>query len=178
MTRSGRVALLCCKVLVTLMFRQKTKPPPLIKLVLSTGVALVVLASACSSPAATPAPPKPASAITAPEFAPQRDADVPDLPFPDNPDPSACGIPAQYGGGTAWVTGTYQGMFVEPTVLLYDSHERLHVTGAVPSGTAVQVQLYQANPVLDFYYVQSDTPSGPQKGWVPAPFLQFSPPSS
>jgi hypothetical protein len=67
---------------------------------------------------------------------------------------------------------------VEPTVLLYDSHERLHITGAVPSGTPVQVQLYQANPVLDFYYVQSDTLNGLQKGWVPAPFLQFSPPSS
>jgi hypothetical protein len=74
--------------------------------------------------------------------------------------------------------GVYQGQMVEPTVLLYDSHERLHITGAILSGTPVQVQLYQANPVLDFYYMQSDTLNGPQKGWVPAPFLQFSPPSS
>jgi hypothetical protein len=66
---------------------------------------------------------------------------------------------------------------VEPTVLFYDSHERLHITGAFPTGTPVQVQLHQANPVLDFYDVQSDTPSGPQKGWIPAPFLRFSPPS-
>ena len=62
--------------------------------------------------------------------------------------------------------------------MLYDSHERQHVTGAVSSGTEVQVQLYQSNPVLDFYYVQAETPAGRQKGWVPAPFLQFTPPNS
>ena len=107
----------------------------------------------------------------------QRDADVPDLPFPDNPDPNACGIPTQFGGSSAWVNGTFQGQVVEPSVLLYDSHERLHITGAVPSGTEVQVQLYQSNPVLDFYYVQADMPSGPQKGWIPAPFLSFNPPA-
>jgi hypothetical protein len=144
---------------------------------LGIGVALVI-STACSSAAtiaglATPRPATPAA-----EVALQRDADVPDLPFSDNPDPNACGIPSPYGGGTAWATGMYQGQMVEPTVVLYDSHERLHITGAVPSGTPVQVQLYQANPVLDFYYVQSDTLNGPQKGWVPAPFLQFSPPSS
>ena len=140
------------------------------------GVALVI-ATACSS-AATASLPTPAPATPAAEVALQRDADVPDLPFPDNPDPNSCGIPSQYGGSTAWTTGTYQGHMVEPMVLLYDSHERMHITGAVPSGTPVQVQLYQANPVLDFYYVQSDTLTGPRKGWVPAPFLQFSPPSS
>ena len=156
-------------------FPRRGRPSPSMRLWLSSAVVLVLVASACSSAATTAVPPTPAS--TAAEVALQRDADVPDLPFPDNPDPNACGIPALYGGGTAWVTGTYQGELVEPTVLLYDSHERLHVTGAVPSGTAVQVQLYQANPVLDFYYVQSDTPSGLQKGWVPAPFLQFSPPA-
>jgi hypothetical protein len=143
---------------------------------LSIAVVLVLLASACSSAATTAIPPAPAS--SAADVALQRDADVPDLPFADNPDPNACGIPTPYGGGTAWVTGAYRGQMVEPTVLLYDSHERLHVTGSVPSGTPVQVQLYQPNPVLDFYYVQSDTSNGPQKGWVPAPFLQFDPPSS
>jgi hypothetical protein len=60
----------------------------------------------------------------------------------------------------------YQGQVVEPTVSLYDSHERIHVTGAVPSGTEVQVELYQTNPVLDFYYVREETSAGPQKGWV------------
>jgi len=103
---------------------------------------------------------------------------VPALPFPDNPDPNACGIPTPFGGYPGWVNGVYQGQVIEPTVLLYDSHERLHITGALPSGTEVQVQLQQSNPVLDFYYVQADTPAGPQKGWVPAPFLQFTPPPS
>jgi len=48
----------------------------------------------------------------------------------------------------------------------------------VPSGTQVKVELHQSNPVLDFYYVEADTPAGHQKGWVPAPFLQFNPPPS
>lgn len=127
--------------------------------------------------AATPAPTE--SAISeAAAISVQRDADVPDLPFPDNPDPNACGIPTPFGGGAAWVNGVYQGQLIEPTVMLYDSHERQHVTGAVSSGTEVQVQLYQSNPVLDFYYVQAETPAGRQKGWVPAPFLQFTPPNS
>ena len=157
------------------MFRQRTRRSHSMKLWLSIGAVLVLLGSACSSSATTVTP---APTTTAAEFAVQRDADVPSLPFPDNPDPNACGIPTPYGGSTAWVTGTYQGQMLEPTVLLYDSHERLHITGSVPSDTPVRVQLYQANPVLDFYYVQADTPNGVQKGWVPAPFLQFSPPSS
>ena len=114
----------------------------------------------------------------APTITVERDADVPYLPFPDNPDPNACGIPAPFGAYAAWVNGVYRGRIVEPTVFLYDSHERAHITGAVPSGTEVRVELYQANPVLDFYYVRADTPAGPQKGWVPAPFLQFNPPTS
>ena len=108
----------------------------------------------------------------------ERDPDVPELPFPDNPDPSQCGIPTPWGGYEALVNGVYQGQLVQPTVLLYDSHQRLHVTGAVPSGTEVQVELYQPNPVLDFYYVRVETPSGLQQGWIPAPFLQLQPPSS
>lgn len=107
----------------------------------------------------------------------QRDANVPELPFPDNPDPNQCGIPALFGGGAGWVNGIYAGNLVEPTVFLYDSHERLHVTGAVPSGTQVQVELYQPNPVLDFYYVRAEMADGPQHGWVPAPFLQLDQPS-
>ena len=79
---------------------------------------------------------------------------MPALPFPDNPDRNACGIPALFGGGAAWVNGASHGQLIEPTVLLYDSHERLHITGAVPSGTQVQVQLYQSNTFLDFYDVQ------------------------
>ncbi len=140
--------------------------------VLST---IVVLCAACSG--ATQAPPTP-SVYEVQTVALQRDPDVPELPFPDNPDPNACGIPTPWNGYEAWVNGTYQDQLVQPTVFLYDSHERLHITGAVPSGTPVQVELYQANPVLDFYFVRADAASGPQKGWVPAPFLQFTQPSS
>jgi hypothetical protein len=103
---------------------------------------------------------------------PQRDADVPELPFPDNPDPNACGIPTPWNGEAAQIEGTFQGQLVAPTVYLYDSHERRHITGAVPSGTTVHVELYQANPVLDFFYVRAETAAGPQTGWVPAPFLR------
>jgi hypothetical protein len=136
---------------------------------------LVLLGTGCSralNGSPTPLP----SEVTAPQaamVAPQRDADVPDLPFPDNPDPNACGIPTQWNGEAAQIEGTFQGQLVQPTVYLYDSHERLHITGAVPSGTTVEVQLYQANPVLDFFYVRADTPAGPQTGWVPAPFLRL-----
>ena len=149
-----------------------------LRLAVGLGV-LVVLAAACSGstrgrsgPAPTE-PPVPAATSTI-----ERDADVPELPFPDNPDPNACGIPTLWPAYPAWVNGVYQDRLIEPTVWLYDSHERLHIVGAVPSGTAVQVELYQANPVLDFYYVRAETPAGPQKGWVPAPFLQFTPPNS
>ena len=31
-------------------------------------------------------------------FVQQRDANVPELPFPDNPDPNQCGIPTRWGG--------------------------------------------------------------------------------
>jgi hypothetical protein len=160
------------------MFPYRTKPSSLMNLWFGIGVVLVLLVSACSSVATSTILPTPTPGTTEAELELQRDADVPDLPFPDNPDPNACGIPTPYGGSTAWLTGMYQGQMIEPTVFLYDSHERLHVTGSLASGTPVQVQLYQGNPVLDFYYVQSDTPNGPEKGWVPAPFLQFSPPSS
>jgi hypothetical protein len=136
---------------------------------------VLLLASGCAGQTQNPTTDRAVS--EAPALVVQRDPDVPALPFPDNPDPNACGIPTP-SVGQAWVNGTYQGQVVEPTVLLYDSHERLHITGAVPSGTAVQVQLYQSNPVLDFYYVQADTSGGPQKGWVPAPFLQFTPTTS
>jgi hypothetical protein len=106
----------------------------------------------------------------------QGDADVPELPFPDNPDPSQCGIPTPWDNYPGWLNGEYQGQLVQPTVLLYDSHQRLHVTGAVPTGTQVQIELYQSNPVLEFYYVRADLPNGQPKGWVPAPFLRPTPP--
>jgi hypothetical protein len=140
--------------------------------ILATGCLSGAQASASQAPSEVPAAPGPAAATV-----PQRDTDVPELPFPDNPDPNQCGIPTLFGGGAGWVSGVYDGRLVEQTVLLYDSHERLRVTGAVPSGTQVQVELYQANPVLDFYYVRVDGPDGLQQGWIPAPFLQLDGPS-
>jgi hypothetical protein len=136
---------------------------------------LVLLAAGCSGALNQQPTPVPSvvSVLEPGAIGLQRDADVPDLPFPDNPDPSACGIPTQWNGEAAQIEGTFQGQLVQPTVYLYDSHERLHITGAVPSGTTVQVQLYQANPVLDFFYIRADTPAGPQTGWVPAPFLRL-----
>jgi hypothetical protein len=147
--------------------------------VATLGLSLVLLlVTACSGIAANTATPVPDETSVSPALATsvERDPDVPPLPFPDNPDPNACGIPSLTGDYTGWVNGVYQGQVVEATVPLYDSHERLHITGRVPSGTEVLVQLYQSNPVLDFYYVVADTPAGRQAGWVPAPFLQFSPP--
>jgi hypothetical protein len=135
----------------------------------------LLLGAACAPGAALERPvdtPIPQASV----LSQQRDSNVPELPFPDNPDPNQCGIPMPWSDYTGWVNGTYQGQLVQPTVLLYDSHLRLHVTGAVPTGTSVRVQLYQANPVLDFYYVRAETPSGPQQGWVPAPFLQLNQP--
>ena len=38
-----------------------------------------------------------------------RNPDVPDLPFPDNPDPTQCGIPAPWSGETqAWSSTAVQ----------------------------------------------------------------------
>lgn len=105
-----------------------------------------------------------------------RDPDVPELPFPDNPDPNQCGIPSQWSGDArAWLDGYYQGKLVEPIVFLYDSHSRLHITAQAPHGTEVQVILYQNNPVVDYYMVKIVGLEGTNEGWVPAPFLSFDP---
>lgn len=104
-----------------------------------------------------------------------RDPDVPDLPFDDNPDPNQCGIPVQWGdGGQAWLTGIYDGALIQSTVLLYDSHLRKSVVGSAPHGTEVQVVLFQENPVLDYYFVKIPG-AQPQEGWIPAPLLSFDP---
>ena len=104
-----------------------------------------------------------------------RDANVPDLPFADNPDPTVCGIPVKWGSDVpAWLNGMYQGEMLQSDVLLYDSHQRFSLTGSAPHGTQVQVLLYQENPVLDFYFVKTIGPD-PQEGWIPAPLLSFDP---
>jgi hypothetical protein len=106
-----------------------------------------------------------------------RDPDVPELPFPDNPDPTQCGIPIQWGlEDPAFLNGYYEGELIQPEVLLYDSHLRLSITGAAPTGTPVRILLYQQNPVIDYYLVESLDLAPVQKGWVPAPLIQFEPP--
>jgi hypothetical protein len=106
-----------------------------------------------------------------------RSADVPDLPFDDNPDPDQCGIPLDWGDkNQAWLTGYYEGELIEPIIHLYDSHLRLEVTAEAPHGTEVEVILFQENPVLDYYLVKVKGQSGPgSEGWIPAPLLSFDP---
>lgn len=107
-----------------------------------------------------------------------RSTDVPALPFPDNPDPTQCGIPVVWGStnNQAWLNGIYEGEMVQPVVYLYDSHLRHNIVAQSPHGTEVQIILFQANPVLDYYFVKIlSAPVGENEGWVPAPFLTFEP---
>lgn len=111
------------------------------------------------------------------QIAEMRSPDVPDLPFPDNPDPSQCGIPTRWGDDNrAWLTGFYKEELIQPTVLLYDSHLRFHITAGAPHGSEVEVILYQQNPVTDYYLVKIVGAETPNQGWIPAPFLTFEPP--
>lgn len=120
-----------------------------------------------------------AERATPTELLPQiRAADVPALPFPDNPDPTQCGIPAVWGSANnqAWLNGIYEGEMVQPVVYLYDSHLRRKIVAQAPHGTEVQIILFQSNPVLDYYLVKiPSAPVGQNEGWVPAPFLTFEP---
>ncbi|MBA2665530.1 MAG: hypothetical protein H0U69_00680 [Trueperaceae bacterium] len=98
--------------------------------------------------------------------------DVPKLPFADNPDPDACGIPQPLGAGfTGVLHANFEGALPEPIVHLVDSHLRRSVTGHVPAGSVVEVSLFQNNPTLDFYFVRWHGPDGWHEGWVPAPYL-------
>jgi len=141
---------------------------------------IIGLATACSPLAKVP---ESDSASTEGEAADQaasnlvRDPDVPDLPFPDNPDPDQCGIPVEWGDDDqAWLNGRYDGELIQPTVYLYDSHLRLSIKAQAPHGTEVQVVLYQENPVTDYYMVQIPGREGPEsRGWIPAPLLSFEP---
>lgn len=109
------------------------------------------------------------------EYEIERDPDVPNLPFDDNPDPAQCGIPVQWGdNGQAWLSGVWEGELIQPEVLVYDSHLRTSVTGSAPHGTLVEIVLFQENPVLDYYFVRIPGETV-QEGWVPEPFLAFEP---
>jgi hypothetical protein len=111
-------------------------------------------------------------------LAENRDPAVPDLPFPDNPDPSQCGIPSQWSKDPrAWLNGYYEGKLYQAEVLLYDSHSRFRITASAPHGTEVQVVLYQVNPVVNYYMVKiiGEDGSTVGEGWIPEPFLSFEP---
>lgn len=132
-------------------------------------------------PTATPTPPL--IVATHPTLEPtyaamiaeRRDPDVPALPFPDNPDPSLCGIPTPWGSDNqAWLTGIYEGEMVQPEVMLYDSHLRMEIVAHATHGSEVEVILYQQNPVTDYYLVKIVGAESPNEGWVPGPFLSFS----
>ncbi len=97
---------------------------------------------------------------------------VPVLPFDDNPDPDQCGIPRPLGDDVrGTVDGRWEGETLFADVHLYESHLRSRVTGTIPTGTRVRVEMVQRNPVLNFWYVRWDGPGGTVEGWIPAPFL-------
>lgn len=156
-------------------------------LLLGLGLAACTGSSTDSAPDVSTVTPEPVEAEAeathppldptyAAQIAAQRDPNIPDLPFPDNPDPSQCGIPTQWGeDGEAWLNGRYEGEMVQETVLLYESHLRLQITTQAPHGTKVNVILYQQNPVTDYYFVKIEGAEQPNEGWVPGPFLSFEP---
>src|SRR5260370_41710489 len=75
---------------------------------------LLVLGTACAGSVGGATTPVPFETVVAEASTTSvaRDPDVPQLPFPDNPDPNACGIPTSFGSSTAWVNGVYQGQIV------------------------------------------------------------------
>lgn len=99
---------------------------------------------------------------------------IPALPFPDNPDPSLCGIPTPWGREEiVRLDGHYQGRLVEPLVYIYESHARQKVVGRAPSGARVRILLFQANPKLNYYLVRTVNLPKNLEGWVPAPFVKL-----
>jgi hypothetical protein len=126
------------------------------------GLALLVsalLLIACAAPVVMAAPTTPLPAA------------IPTLPFPDNPDPTLCGIP-QPDGRRGIVTGQHEGEVVGDIIYLYDGHARQAITGQVFPGAQVEIVLRQSNPTLDYYFVKTTNVEPAQKGWVPAPFVE------
>jgi len=142
--------------------------------VLLTIVLINLNISSCST--AIQSSPDQASTLKASNQHLERHPDVPELPFPDNPDPNNCGIPTAWGTDEpAWVSGYFLGNLIQPSVYLYDSHLRLSIAGIIPTGGEVKIILYQQNPTLDYYLVKSVDLDQPQEGWIPSPFLSFEP---
>jgi hypothetical protein len=109
------------------------------------------------------------------EFADVNTDNIPDLPFPHEQDPLECGIPQPWGDDNqAWLYGVWEDELIRPEVFLYESHARKEILGQAEHGSEVEVLMYQANPVLDFYLVRVvEGGSGERQGWVPEPFLTF-----
>ncbi len=145
-------------------------------------LATLILLSAWSVAAAAPG--SNAETFSSPSMRPQLTptlgplpAVAPALPFADNPDPNACGIPVRWlSSAPAWVTGAYEGRLVQPVVYLHDSHLRRAVIGQIPHGGRIEISLSQSNPVLNYYRVRSLDLSPAQEGWIPAPFVSFEQP--
>jgi hypothetical protein len=107
----------------------------------------------------------------------ERDPDVPPLPFPDNADPSQCGIPTQWQSDeAAYLSGIYEGELIQPVVFLYESHLRRRIVAEAPHGAEVRILLSQSNPQLDYFLVKVVGTETPTEGWIPAPFVSFEPP--
>ena len=108
----------------------------------------------------------------------KRDANVPDLPFEDNPDPTLCGIPEPWGeDDPAWLSGYFEGDLIQEEVLLYDSHLRRSIVGSAPNGTEIEIILFQVNPSLNYYLVRTVGLAENVEGWLPAPFVDLERPS-
>lgn len=102
---------------------------------------------------------------------------VPPLPFADNPDPEACGIPQPVGSdNAAYAHGWYGGERVQDPVLLYDSHLRRAVVAVVPDGHPITLLLSQVNPELNYFLVRAEVDGEAVQGWLPAPFVRREPP--
>ncbi len=119
-----------------------------------------LLLTACGAPAVMAAPTTPPPAV------------IPALPFPDNPDPTLCGIP-QPDGRRGIVTGEHEGEVVGDVIYLYDGHARQAITGQVFPGARVEIVLRQSNPTLDYFFVKTTNVEPAQEGWIPAPFVEI-----
>jgi hypothetical protein len=139
-------------------------------------LALVAVGFVPSSGAPSGAAPSKVGLESTADVVANRDPDVPDLPFPDNPDPAACGIPEFWRAADdrGWLTGVWEGELVQPEVFLYEGHLRLGITGSAAHGAEVRIVMHQSNPALDYYLVEV-VGRDDVRGWVPAPFLSLDP---
>ncbi len=129
---------------------------------LFAGLAFAILVFAACAPAAqliTTAPTEPLP------------AEIPAIPFADNPDPTLCGIP-EPDGREGVAHGEVDGELYGPIIYLYESHLRETIIGQIYPGSAVEIVMRQSNPTLDYYFVKTIGIEPVQEGWIPAPFVE------